>query len=86
MFFNPQYKSIGITRRDGRPYVLTVHHANDNSMDNSPKNLIALCQVCHCKAECWTEGAAIPRRWQTVPQWILAHELAYTWQIGLDHV
>jgi hypothetical protein len=30
-------------------FMPNIHHKNGNPLDNSPNNLIALCQICHDK-------------------------------------
>ncbi len=39
-----------------RGAILTVHHLNTNTLDSDNTNLIALCQVCHLRAENWSRA------------------------------
>lgn len=56
-------------RRDGRPFVLTIHHITGDKRDCSNKNLVALCQRCHLYVQWrWQPGQRGP--WITPPDWI----------------
>lgn len=67
------------TRRDGKPYVLTVHHINGNKADCSYENLVALCQRCHLHVQAvWQPGAVVPPKWNNDNlQWIIKRNLDF---------
>lgn len=40
-------------------YTLTVHHLDGNPQNNSPKNLMALCQRCHLRSQHYSKAIEI---------------------------
>lgn len=72
--------AVSVQKRDGHPFVGTVHHIDGNKANCSMKNLVFLCQRCHYRLHLWgwTPGRILPKRYgQTPPAWITARGLPY---------
>lgn len=67
------------TRRDGRPVVGTVHHIDGNKANCLMRNLVYLCQICHCYVQWrWAPGQALPLAWENQPpRWLVDRGLVY---------
>jgi len=66
-----------VTRADGKPMVLTVHHIDGNKANVDWTNLLAVCQRCHLHIQTlWKPGNVLPPEWG-VPVWITERGLAY---------
>lgn len=65
-------------RRDGRPYIMTVHHINGDKANNHWTNLLVCCQACHLHIQAlWSPGDNIPKGWPEPPGWLRIRQLAY---------
>lgn len=65
-------------RKDGKPFILTVHHINGIKSDVRWQNLVALCQACHLFVQYrWQPPQPLPRQWATPPHWILIRDLDF---------
>ena len=83
MAFDENGKSLVDRRRDGQPFVLTVHHINGDKQDCSYKNLLSCCQRCHLHIQgVWKPNDVIPSAWNGVPDWIKERGLGYMVQHG----
>lgn len=71
--------AVSVKRRDGRPMVGTVHHIDGDRANCTMKNLVYLCQRCHCYIQWrWKPGAVMPVVWRNQPrEWMVARELVY---------
>lgn len=79
MLFGGDRKALdpAAVNKKGLPLIITIHHIDDDAMNNTPKNLVALCQRCHLMAEPWKPGRVIPGHWGGVPGWIIDRGLKY---------
>lgn len=70
--------AVSARRRDGKP-MGTVHHVDGDKQNCSMRNLVYLCQACHCYVQWrWQPNQVLPRRWYNQPQrWMLDRGLAW---------
>jgi hypothetical protein len=67
-------------RKNGQPFVGTVHHIDGNKANCSMRNLVYLCQACHYRLHLlgWTPGHALPRFWYgQPPRWVVERGFEY---------
>lgn len=70
--------AITETNSNGAPCIGTVHHINGFKSDCTYENLVYVCQACHLHIQAvWQPGGFLPLRWNGVPEWIIARNLAY---------
>lgn len=59
---------------------MSCHHINMNRGDDSPDNIVYLCNACHldCHRWSWIPGEMLPLAWaRNIPQWIVKRNLPY---------
>lgn len=66
-------------RRDGRPVVGTVHHIDGDKANCCMRNLVYLCQRCHCFVQWrWAPGQTLPLAWgNQAPGWLVQRNLVF---------
>lgn len=72
--------AVSVLKKDGHPFVGTVHHIDGDKANCSMNNLVFLCQRCHYRLHLWgwTPGRMLPKVYgQTPPPWITARGLPY---------
>lgn len=47
---------------DEKGSILTTHHLDADKSNRDPMNLIALCQICHLRAEVWSRNGEVLSR------------------------
>lgn len=63
-------------RKDGKPFILTVHHLDGDKSNCHVSNLLACCQRCHLQIQAtWEPSSVIP--WGYVPQWLILRGIDY---------
>lgn len=72
--------ALSVKRRNGHPFIGTVHHIDGNKANCSMRNLVFLCQRCHYRLHLigWTPGQILPKFWRNCPPpWLLERGFEY---------
>lgn len=66
-------------QRNGKPFILTIHHLNGDKADCRYENLLACCNKCHLHIQAvWQPGDPLPLSWHNAaPDWLIKRGLPF---------
>lgn len=72
--------AVSVKRKNGQPFIGTVHHLDGNKSNCELANLIFLCRRCHFRLHVygWIPGQELPLPWRNQPPaWVIQRGLPY---------
>lgn len=79
--------AVSHLRKNGHPFIGTVHHIDGNKSNCSLNNLVYLCQRCHYRLHLygWIPGRDLPLAWRNQPpEWVTRRGLPYQFNLQIS--